>query len=121
MPNTADDKITCATGFWSNVAFMRIIVAIGKVGAAMAQQPLVTHAPVPLQPLAQQVRRLETALNYLGQPLLAADQKDIDNAIADTDEIAAVKRLERTLDKYALALVEINPEGRVKVEQGLAK
>ena len=87
----------------------------------LAQEPLATHAAVPLQPLAQQVRRIETALNYLGQPLLAADQKEINDAIAESDEIAAVKRLERVLDKYALATIEINPEGRVKVEQGAAK
>ena len=86
-----------------------------------AQAPLDTHAPAPLQPVAQQVRRLETALTYLGQPLLDADQKEINDAIAETDEIAAVKRLERVLDKYALATVEINPESRVKVEQGPAK
>ena len=86
-----------------------------------AQAPLDTHAPAPLQPLAQQVRRLETALNYLGQPLLDADQKEINDAIAETDEIAAVNRMERVLDKYALATVEINPESRVKVEQGPAK
>jgi hypothetical protein len=87
----------------------------------LAQEPLATHAPVPLQPIAQQVRRLETALNYLGQPLLAADQKEINDAIAEADELAAVKRLERLLDKYTLAIVEINPESRVKVEQGMAK
>ena len=86
-----------------------------------AQEPVATHAPVPLQPLAQQVRRLEDALNYLGQPLLDADQKAINDAIADPDEIEAVNRLERVLDKYALALIEINPESRVKVEQGPAK
>ena len=71
--------------------------------------------------MAQQVRRLETALAYLGQPLLDADQKEINAAIADPDEIAAVNRLERALDKYALATIEINPESRVKVEQGPAK
>jgi hypothetical protein len=87
----------------------------------MAQQPLVTHAPVPLQPLAQQVRRLETALNYLGQPLSAGDHKEINDAIGDADEITAVRRLERVLDKHVLAVVEINPESRVKVEQGAAK
>ena len=86
-----------------------------------AQGPVDTHAPAPLQPMAQQVRLLESALQYLGQPLLDRDQKEINDAIADTDEIAAVKRLERVLDKYALAVVEINPESRVKVEQGAAK
>ena len=87
----------------------------------LAQQPVDTHAPIPLQPLAQQVRRLETALNYLGQPLLDRDQKAINDAIADSDEIAAVKGIERVLDKYVLASIEINPESRVKVEQGTAK
>ena len=90
-------------------------------GTLAAQEPLATHAPIPLQPLAQQVRRLETALTYLGQPLRAADEKDINDAVADPDEISAVKRIERTLDKYALASIEINPESRVKVEQGAAK
>ncbi len=71
--------------------------------------------------MAQQVRLLETTLAYLGQPLLDADRKEINDAIADPDEIAAVKRLERVLDKYALAVIEINPESRVKVEQGAAK
>src|SRR5690349_4206091 len=99
----------------------RIIFAITLLTPLLAQEPLVTHAPVPLQPLAQQVRRLETALNYLGQPLLAADQKAVNDAIADPDEMAAVRRLERVLDKYALAVIEINPESRVKVEQGPAK
>lgn len=108
---------------WRIVTIMakKFLLTLALIPPLLAQEPLATHAPVPLQPLAQQVRRLETALNYLGQPLLAADQKEIDNAIADTDEIAAVKRLERTLDKYTLAVVEINPESRVKVEQGLAK
>jgi hypothetical protein len=98
-----------------------ILAGLALVTNILAQQPLDTHAPAPLQPMAQQVRRLETALTYLGQPLLDADQKEINAAIADVDEIAAVKRLERVLDKYTLAMIEINPESRVKVEQGSAK
>ena len=102
---------------------LRIAILTGLAIAASlaAQEPLDTHAPAPLQPVAQQVRRLESALTYLGQPLLDADQKEINSAIADPDEIAAVKRLERVLDKYTLATIEINPESRVKVEQGAAK
>src|SRR2546430_8471983 len=70
----------------------KLLLTFALIPPLLAQEPLATHAPVPLQPLAQQVRRLETALNYLGQPLLAADQKEIDNAIAEPDEIAAVDR-----------------------------
>ncbi len=98
-----------------------MLLAVTILAPLLAQAPLVTHAAVPLQPLAQQARRIETALSYLGQPLLLADQREINDAVADSDEIAAVKRIERVLDKYTLAVVEINPEARVKVEQGAAK
>ena len=114
-------------GFESRIVTDMALPRIGMIASfaiaatLLAQEPLDTHAPAPLQPVAQQVRRLETALTYLGQPLLDADQKEINAAIADPDEIAAVKRLERVLDKYTLATIEINPESRVKVEQGLAK
>jgi hypothetical protein len=77
--------------------------------------------PVPLQPLAQQVRRLEDAMNYLGQPFPAADHAAINAAIANADEDAAVAELEKILDRYALAIVDINAESRVKVEPGPAK
>ena len=76
---------------------------------------------VPLQPLAQQVRRIENALDYLGQPLSAADQKRINDAVADSTDAAAVHQIQQTLDKLVLVNVEINPEGRVKVEPGPAK
>ena len=67
---------------------------------------------------AQQVRQVETALAYLGEPLAPNDQKAIKALIAKTDEAEAVSGLERILDKYALAIVEINPESRVKVRPG---
>jgi hypothetical protein len=78
-------------------------------------------AQVPLQPLAQQVRRLEDAMNYLGQPFPAADHSAINAAIANTDAGAAAAKLEEILDKYALAIVDINAESRVKVAPGPAK
>ncbi|HLJ12945.1 MAG TPA: CehA/McbA family metallohydrolase [Bryobacteraceae bacterium] len=94
--------------------------------AAFAQQPAEHHHPmpattVPLQPLTQQVRRLETALSFLGQPFSVADRKQIDEAIANPDESAAIHQLEQILDRYALAIVDINAESRVKVEPGPAK
>lgn len=81
-----------------------------------------TPAPsVPLQPLAQQVRRIAEALDYLGQPFPPAVQQRINSAIANRDEGTAVAQLEALLDQYALVKVDINPESRVKVEQGAAK
>jgi len=83
-----------------------------------------THAgtePVALQPLAQQARRVQIALAFLGQPLPSADRQAIDDAIGMSDEPAAVARLQQILDRYVIARVHINPESRVKVEQGDAK
>ncbi len=75
---------------------------------------------VPLQPLAQQVRQLAEALDYMGEPLPAADLARIDKAIGNPDETAAVLELENILDPHVLAVVDINAESRVKVEQGAA-
>jgi len=71
--------------------------------------------------MAQQVRQLAETLNYLGQPLTATEQKRINDAIALPDEAAAVEALEKILEPRVLANIEINPESRVKVEQGEAK
>jgi hypothetical protein len=69
---------------------------------------------------AQQVRQLE-AMAYLGQPFGAADLRRIHEAIANPNESAAVQALESILDAHALLIVDINPESRVKVEEGTAK
>ena len=94
-------------------------------GVAAAQEGAHQHPaappPVALQPLAQQVRQLEEALNYLGQPLPAASRKRINDAIGDADRPRRWHRLEATLDPYVLVTVDINAESRVKVEQGAAK
>src|SRR5215470_1271317 len=95
------------------------VVGLAVIGNA--QQVQLPSPAVPLQPLALQVRQMETALSYLGQPFSADELARIDEAIADADESAAAKRLESVLDPHVLALVHINPESRVKVEQGPAK
>ena len=78
-------------------------------------------AGVPLQPLAVQARRLETALAYLGEPLSGADRGAIDDAVALQDEVDAVARIQAVLDRRVLATVHVNPESRVSVEQGLTR
>ena len=92
-------------------------------GIAAAQDATHQHAPapIPLQPLAQQVRQLEEAMNYLGQPFATAELRRIHEAIANPDEAAAVRALESILDAHVLLNVDINPESRVKVEEGAAK
>src|SRR4051794_738570 len=86
---------------------------------------LVTYAQdspsVPLQPFALHVRQVEDALDYLGQPLSASEQKLINEAIGLADEALAVSQIERVLDAHVLCSIDINAESRVKVEAGSAK
>jgi hypothetical protein len=77
-------------------------------------------APVSLQPLADQVRQIETALDYLGQPFAPSDRDRINTAIAMTDESAAIEALQQILDQHALITVTINPESRVAAARGAA-
>src|SRR3989442_14741793 len=83
--------------------------------------PLAAQTRVPLQPFAQQVRQVETSLAYLGQPLAQNDADAINQAIGNANEAVAIEHLEQILDKYTLAVVDINAEYRLKTEPGPAK
>ena len=94
---------------------------LGVPGSAQTPAPSPHHVvAVPLQPFAVLARRVETALDYLGQPLAAADRQALAAALANTDDQAGVAAATTILDRYALAHVHINPESRVKVTQGSA-
>src|SRR5215813_12859951 len=91
------------------------------LGALVLTQALGTsraaaQSRVAIQPLAQQVRAVETSLAYLGQPLAQSDHEAINKAVSDADESAAVNQLQQILDKYTIAIVDVNPESRVKVQ-----
>lgn len=90
-----------------------------KLLLLLAALPLLAQQ-VPLQPLAQQVRRLEDAFAFIGQPLPPQTRQKIDEAIATSDDKQAVQLLETALAPHVLATVEINPEARVKVARGEA-
>jgi hypothetical protein len=94
---------------------------VGVTLTTRAQDAAQSVAAVPLQPLAQQARRVETALRYLGQPLSATDHQAIDTAIALTDEQDGAARIQQVLDRSVLVNVRISPESRVSVEPGAAR
>jgi len=97
------------------------IFGLGFCTAADARTLALTPADtVPLQPFVLQVRQIESALEYLGEPLTPQEQQQINQAVANPDEAAAVGQIEQILDKHTLAIVEINPESRVKVGPGPA-
>jgi hypothetical protein len=65
------------------------------------------------QPLAAQVERVAQALELTGEPLAAAERAEL--------ATASVARIQAILDRHCLVGLEINPEARVKVQQGEAK
>ncbi len=89
--------------------------------SSAGQAPLGSDLPaVGIQPLAQQVRRLEAALDFLGQPLSQGTREAINQAVAEPDAQAA-NALQKVLDPYVFAVVDINAESRVRVERGPAE
>ncbi|MGA8027701.1 MAG: CehA/McbA family metallohydrolase [Bryobacteraceae bacterium] len=100
---------------------MRFIVALLLSIALGPASHAQNSAPVPIQPFALHVRQVEDALEYLGQPLPARDQRAINDAFGQADESKSVAQIEKVLDKYVLCFVDINAESRVKVEPGPAK
>jgi hypothetical protein len=121
-PNGASLPERCAPAdrcFAGQLVSLPYIVLFGPVVVAAAAAALAA-SPVPLQPFAQQVRALESALDHLGEPLSQEEKRRINDAVGLADEAKAAAELERLLDARALAVVEINPESRVKVTQGKA-
>ena len=101
----------------SIVAITSTCIVLVTVAALL----VAAQSAVPLQPFAQQIRQVETTLAYLGQPLAQSDREAMNHAMANHEEGTAIAQLQQILDKYALAIVDINPESRVKVEPGPAK
>src|SRR5881394_1975021 len=79
--------------------------------------PLPVVPNVEWQPLAAQARRVIEALGYLGDPLTVDEKRAIEAALAGNNS----EQLQKALDAHCLFGVSINPEMRVKVDQGPAK
>src|SRR5207248_2982569 len=76
--------------------------------------------PVEHQPFAAQVLRVLDALENTGEPLPAKDTAELKQLAGQPSE-ASVRRMQQILDRYCLAGVNINPESRVKAQEGPAK
>lgn len=99
----------------------RLVRTLFAFACAWWTPELSGQAELALQPFEQQTRRLELALQYLGQPLPPAASRAIDAAAGLPNEREAVREMQRILDRFVLIEVEINPESRVRVRQGAAK
>ncbi len=96
-----------------------LAIAAGDTFAAPVEAlPLV--ADVDLQPLAAQVKRVAQALDLVGSPLEKEPRERLERACSASDAVAGVRGIQEVLDPLCLAMVEINPESRVKVSVGPA-
>lgn len=72
------------------------------------------------QPLMAQVMRVSEALTFIGNPLPASDNQQLQALSNKKLDKETVKKIQQILDPYCIAMVDINPESRVKVVQGPA-
>jgi len=79
-----------------------------------------SSAAVEFQPFAAQVRRLIEATDALGAPLPATDRARL-QALLQQPSPESVRQIESLLDPQCLLHIQINPEMRVKVTNGLAR
>ncbi|HZT33905.1 MAG TPA: CehA/McbA family metallohydrolase [Bryobacteraceae bacterium] len=101
---------------------MRLGLISVLVLPALAAQELPLVTAVEHQPLGAQVLRVAQALEMLGEPLPPAESAELRHlAMAITDTAAATAGIQKILDRHCLVGVEINPESRVKVQEGPAR
>ena len=100
---------------------LRVVVAGAALAAACVTAQDVPQIAVEAQPLVAQSKRLDQALDYLGEPLSKEAKEALAGAASDTDGDAAVAAIQKALDPLCLAVVNINPESRVKVARGPAE
>ncbi len=72
------------------------------------------------QPLLAQALRVSEALSFIGSALPASAIEQLQALSKRALDQETIKKVQQILDPYCLAMVEINPESRVKVVQGPA-
>ncbi|MCW3116612.1 MAG: hypothetical protein JWM28_694 [Chitinophagaceae bacterium] len=103
-----------------------LLISVSMPVILLAQHPAshsatMKPAPAEAQPLLAQAIRLKEALSFLGNSLSNEDEKRL-MALQDLHPgPQVIKAVQDILDPYCLALVNINPETRVKVIRGPAK
>ncbi|HKX62176.1 MAG TPA: CehA/McbA family metallohydrolase [Verrucomicrobiae bacterium] len=92
-----------------------VVLCLAGFSARAASLPVVTG--VEAQPFAAQVKTLLEACDYIGSPFSDGERRNLEDALQRGDAAKA----QQILDDRCLFGVHINPEMRVKVQQGPAK
>lgn len=104
-------------------SFLFIYLPATLFAQTTPQQPVNTPVIVERvepQPLLAQAIRLQEALTFLGSSLLKEDVKRLQALQQKPYTAETSKQVQRVLDRYCLAMIDINPEARVKVTRGPA-
>lgn len=91
------------------------LTSVGVRAEEPAGEPITA---VEFQPLATATTRLLSALQFQGTPLPAADSASLQQILQTGSGRDGVIAIQKLLDPHCLALVRINPEGRVSVAPG---
>ncbi|MEP7271375.1 MAG: hypothetical protein ABI882_07705 [Acidobacteriota bacterium] len=102
------------------VTAIRTLLLVVIVSASALAQELARVSRVDRQPLAAQATMLVEALDYLGSPLSITDKRALDSALSSPNPAEAITGIQKVFDKLCLMEIHINPESRVRVEQGPA-
>jgi hypothetical protein len=102
------------------LCFSFVLLWFATANCTAFAQKLEIMRGVDAQPLAAQAERVVQALELVGTPLSKQQKAAFDAAINDADAKKSVEGIQRVLDPLCLALVDINPEGRVKAFAGPA-
>src|SRR3984893_9173768 len=101
---------------------MRTSILALLITVTLSAQELPIVPAVDHQPLAAQVLRLIEALQIVGEPLPGNEVSQLQQlAAAPSARPAAVAQMQKILDRHCLVGVNINPESRVKAQEGPAK
>ena len=73
-----------------------------------------------IQPFKAQINRLIQAKDFLGEPFTEATKSKIELAFKQKNEAKANIQVQQIIDLQCLIDIQINPESRVKVEEGPA-
>ena len=98
-----------------------LTVFASLVPIALLQAELPQVQKVDVQPLLVQVKHLQEALDYLGEPLPSSGAQNLKTASKTKGAAKVTRIVQEALDPFTLAVVTINPESRVKVSPGSAK
>ena len=104
------------------LAMNALLLALGFAMPAYAFRVSGDDAPGGnLQPFIAEISQIEATLKLLGQPLSSTDQALIQAAFSKQNSESAISSVEAILDRYVLAVVNLNAETQVTVTRGEAR